>query len=218
FRRGLRGLDRRGFLKVSLAAAGAAAASGVRFNPHSFQTVSVAGAATGKVEPFTFAYISDSHLYERQVNDRFVRQLLRAVDDVNALDPQPDFVLYGGDLAQLGGAGELDLGAQILENNKAPLHLVGGRADWVLDQGGEWGALFGQETYSFDHKGVHFVVLMSVNEEDFWTKRGMTPDERMHTVAGLDNGIQSRFEVGAPQREWLKQDLAKVAPGTPVIV
>ena len=29
---------------------------------------------------------------------------MRAVDDVNAMDPQPDFVLYGGDLAQLGAA------------------------------------------------------------------------------------------------------------------
>jgi len=38
--------------------------------------------------------------------------------------------------------------------------------------------------YSFDHKGVHFVTLMSVQEKDFWTARGMTPEERMHTVAG----------------------------------
>ena len=50
------------------------------------------------------------------VNDRFVRSLLRAVDDVNALDPQPDFVLYGGDLAQLGQPDELELGAQILKS------------------------------------------------------------------------------------------------------
>lgn len=210
-------LDRRSFLKVSMAAAAAALTSGVQFHPHTFQTVAVADAAT-KIEPFTFAYISDSHCYERQVNDRFVRQLLRAVDDINTLDPQPDFVLYGGDLAQLGGAGELDLGAQILKNVKAPIHMMVGEHDWFLDLGDKWRQLFGQETYSFDHKGVHFIVLMSVNEEDFWTKRGMTPAERMHTVAGLDNGIQSRFEVGAPQREWLKQDLAKVAIGTPVIV
>ena len=27
---------------------------------------------------------------------------MRAVEDVNAMSPQPDFVLYGGDLAQLG--------------------------------------------------------------------------------------------------------------------
>ena len=38
----------------------------------------------------------------------------------------------------------------------------------------------------------------------------MTPAERMHTVAGLDNGIQSRFEVGDEERKWLKDDLAEV--------
>ena len=216
--RGLQGLDRRAFLKVSLAAAGAALASGARFHPHSFVPVSVADAAGGPVEPFTFAYISDSHLYKRELNDRFVRQLLRAVDDVNALDPQPDFVLFGGDLAQLGQPEELELGSQILKDLKAPVRMMVGEHDWYLDLGEKWRALFGQETYSFDHKGVHFVVLQSVNEKDFWTARGMTPMERMQTVAGLDNGVQSRFEVGEPQREWLEQDLAKVPATTPLIV
>src|SRR5580704_4564772 len=74
--RGLRGLDRRGFLKVSAAAAGAVAAQGL-CSPHSFQPVSVAFAApprapaagsgpvASKVKPFRFAYISDSHLYPK---------------------------------------------------------------------------------------------------------------------------------------------------------
>jgi 3',5'-cyclic AMP phosphodiesterase CpdA len=215
--RGLGRLGRRDFLRVSLAAAGAAAVSGVRFSPHSFQAVSVADAKE-KIEPFSFAYISDSHLYKRELNDRFVRSLLRAVDDVNALDPQPDFVLYGGDLAQLGQREELDLGAQILKNIKAPVRMMVGEHDWFLDLGAHWRELFGQETYSFDHKGVHFVVLMSVNEADFWTRRGLTPMERMQTVAGLDNGIQSRFEVGAPQREWLKNDLSRYDDDTPIVV
>src|SRR5262245_23822861 len=113
--RHLRGLDRRTFMKVSMAAAAAVAAKGL-FHPHSFMPIDVAYGATGEQQGFRIAYISDSHLYERQVNDRFVRQLLRAVDDVNSLDPQPDFILYGGDLAQLGQPAELDLGAQILKN------------------------------------------------------------------------------------------------------
>jgi 3',5'-cyclic AMP phosphodiesterase CpdA len=214
--RSLQHLDRRSFFKVAAAAASAALAAGVDVNPTSFSTVRVANAA--KRDGFTFAYISDSHLYKRELNDRFVNQLMRAVDDVNRMDPQPDFVLYGGDLAQLGQPEELELGAQILKNLKAPVRMMVGEHDWFLDMGEKWKALFGQETYSFDHKGVHFVTLMSVNEKDFWTERKMTPMERMQTVAGLDNGIQSRFEVGAPQREWLKQDLAKVTPDTPLVV
>jgi 3',5'-cyclic-AMP phosphodiesterase len=215
--RHLRGLDRRTFLKVSLGAAAAVAAQGLTY-PHSFMPVDVAFGATADREGFRLAYISDSHLYDRSVNDRFVRQLLRAVDDVNNLDPQPDFVLYGGDLAQLGRPGELDLGAQILKNLKAPVRMMVGEHDWYLDLGDKWRALFGAPTYAFDHKGVHCVVLNSVIEKDFWTARGMTPEQRMGTVAGLDNGIQSRFEVGDEQRAWLQKDLAAVPKSTPLIV
>jgi len=214
-------LDRRSFFKVATAASAAAIAHGVA-NPHSFVPVTVAYAASssqgGAAMPFRFAYISDSHLYEKDVNDRFVRSLLRAVDDVNNLDPRPDFVLYGGDLAQLGRSKELELGAEILKNLKAPVRMMVGEHDWFFDMGEKWRELFGQPTYSFDHKGVHFVVLNSVLEKDFWTARRMTPEERMGTVAGLDNGIQSRFMVGEEQRGWLENDLASYATETPVIV
>jgi len=208
-------LSRRGFLTVACASAGIAAAKGL-ITPHSFQLVDVANAAEGP--GFTFAYISDTHLYTAKVNDRFIRSILKAVDDVNALDPQPDFVLFGGDLAQLGKKEELALGAEILKNVKAPVKMMVGEHDWFLDMGEQWRALFGPSQYSFDHKGVHFVTLMSVEEKDFWTERGMTPEERMGTVAGLDNGVQSRFEVGPAGRSWLRADLAKVDTATPIVV
>ena len=217
FFRGLRNLDRRSFLKVSGAALAATASLAA---PQSFTPVSVAQETTGTdtQPPFRFAYISDSHLLERDINDRFVRGLLRAVDDVNNLDPQPDFVFYGGDLAQLGQVAELELGASILKNLKAPLKIMVGEHDWYLDMGQKWQELFGEPTYSFDHKGVHFVVLNSVVEADFWTARGMTPMERMVTVAGLDNSLQSSFTVGEPQRQWLQEDLAKYPDDARIII
>ena len=222
----LRRCDRRTFLKISAATMGAALAKGLVV-PHTFQLVEVANAAVDKnfgktgaqgAAPFRFAYISDAHLYERTLNQRFVRALVKAVDDVNALDPQPDFVLYGGDLAQLGTAQQLELGRQILSGLKAPVKMMVGEHDWFLDLGEKWQEMFGTPTYSFDWKGVHCVVLQSVYEADFWTARKMTPEERMATVAGLDNGIQSRFEVGEQQRDWLKNDLANVSSKVPIIV
>jgi 3',5'-cyclic-AMP phosphodiesterase len=215
----LKNLDRRSFMKVTAAAMGVVLAKGLS-TPFSFLPLNVeqAEASTGKVNSFRFAYISDSHLYEKDVNDRFVRSLLRAVDDVNNLDPQPDFVLYGGDLAQLGQEKELELGAQILKNLKAPLRMMVGEHDWYLDMGEKWRTLFGKSTYSWDHKGIHFVTLNSVVERDFWTKRGMTAMERMKTVAGLDNGVQSSFTVGPEQREWLQKDLAKYPAEQPIMV
>jgi len=219
FFRSLRKLDRRSFIKLSTAALGAVAVQGL-VPPNSFQPVTLATGPTtqGAGNAFRIAYISDSHLYEKDVNDRFVRALMRAVDDVNALDPQPDFVFYGGDLAQLGQPKELELGAGILKNLKAPLKIMVGEHDWFLDMGEKWRALFGEPTYSWDHKGIHFVTLLSVVEKDFWTARGMTPMERMKTVAGLDNSVQSPFSVGEAQREWLRNDLAKYPDDTPVVV
>lgn len=210
-------LDRREFIKVAGLAAAVATAKTV-MPPHSFQLVDVVRAGTQEKPLFRFAYISDTHLYERELNERFVNAALRAVQDVNALDPPPDFVLFGGDLAQLGQPKELELGKQILSELKVPVKMMVGEHDWFLDMGQKWQQLFGSPNYSYDHQGVHFIVLMSVNEKDFWTERKMTPMERMLTVAGLDNPIQSRFEVGEAGREWLRQDLAKVPKTTPLVI
>lgn len=217
--RSLQQLDRRAFFKVA-GAAGAAAMAHAAVPPHSFQPLSFTtrGAGGRPVEAFKIAYISDSHLYEKDRNDRFVKSLLRAVDDVNNMDPQPDFVLYGGDLAQLGSAKELELGAQILKGLKAPVRMMVGEHDWYLDLGEKWKSMFGADHYSFTHKGVQFVVLNSVVEEDFWTARGLSPEQRMHTVAGLDNGLQNPFTVGEAQRAWLQQELKAVADDTPLVV
>jgi 3',5'-cyclic AMP phosphodiesterase CpdA len=219
--RSLQNCDRRHFLRVSLKFAGMAAAAGI-LQPHAFQIVNVARAAAAPGEDpdiaFRFAYVSDTHLYARGMTHRFAKAALKAVEDVNALDPQPDFVLFGGDLAQLGRPDELALGQQILKELKAPVRMMVGEHDWYLDLGDKWKEMFGPDRYSFDHEGVHFVVLNSVVEKDFWTAKGYTPEERMAIVAGLDDGRQSRFEVGEPQRQWLKEDLAKVDKKTPVIV
>lgn len=213
----IRNLDRRDFFKVMGASAAALMTKNL-LPPHSFQLVEVAHAEAAQAETFSFAYVSDTHLYSAKLNDQFIRAAMRAVDDINRLDPQPDFVLFGGDLAQLGAKEELDIGRQILKDLKAPIRMMVGEHDWFLDMGHTWQDYFGKPTYSFDHKGVHFVTLMSVNEKDFWTAKGMTAEERMHTVAGLDNGTQSRFEVGAEQRQWLSEDLKKVSKNTPIVV
>jgi len=94
-----------------------------------------------------------------------------------------------------------------------------GEHDYYLDLGEHWKKRLGPDHYSFDHKGVHFVVLNSILTYDDWThNKWPTAAERMHQMARLDNPQGSPFLVGDAQREWLKQDLAKVGKDTPIVV
>src|ERR1041384_5669016 len=96
-------------------------------------------------QDFTFAYISDSHIQHIKGKE-FVRNwdqgLKRAVAEANLLVPKPDFVIYGGDLAQLGTKPELDHGAEILSALKHKTYHVMGEHDYYLDLGAYWEKLF----------------------------------------------------------------------------
>jgi 3',5'-cyclic AMP phosphodiesterase CpdA len=171
---------------------------------------------------FTFAYISDSHIQHIK-GTRFVRNwdrgLIRSVAETNMLLPKPDFVVYGGDLAQLGTEAELDHGAEMLAKLNYKYHCVLGEHDYYLDLGRYWGKLFGPHYYSWDHKGVHFIVLNSILTYDKWThERWPTPEQRMLEMAGLDNPNGSPFMVGKKQRQWLKADLKTLKKETPVVL
>ncbi|HEY0633852.1 MAG TPA: metallophosphoesterase, partial [Gammaproteobacteria bacterium] len=105
-------ITRRTFLHRSLMLGAAGAASG--FLPV-LNTISLAFAAE---EEFSFAWVSDTHLYPRSVNTRFVDKAVRAFKEVQAMSPAPDFMVFGGDLAQLGDPVELRLGAELLNEVK----------------------------------------------------------------------------------------------------
>ena len=204
--------DRRDFLK------GAGAAAAAATLPLSLVELAFADAT----QNFTFAYISDAHI-QHIGGTKFVnnwdRGLIRAVAETNLLTPKPDFVMFGGDLAQLGTKEELDHGAGMLAKLNFKTYCVMGEHDYYLDLGEYWSKLFGPQWYSFDHKGVHFVVLNSVLTYDDWTfKRWPTAEQRMLEMAGLDNPNGSPFMVGEKQREWLKKDLEKLDKSTPLVV
>ena len=154
---------------------------------------------------FTFAYISDAHIQHIKANE-FVRNwdrgLIRAVAETNLLQPKPDFVMFGGDLAQLGTKAELDHGAEMLAKLNYKTHLVmlvSTITTWISASTGR--SSLDPHYYSWDHKGVHFVVLNSILTFDEWTfERWPTAEQRMLEMAGLDNPNGSPFMVGEKQR------------------
>ena len=114
---------------------------------------------------FTFGYISDAHIQQIK-GTRFVRNwdmgLIRAIREANLLTPRPDFFMFGGDLAQLGKKEELDHGLEIMSKLRGKVRYVIGEHDYYLDLGEYWQEKISPLYYSFDHKGVHFVVLNSI--------------------------------------------------------
>jgi len=205
-------ISRRNFLKQM----GALAA--VSTMPLSLVELSFADPAKN----FMFAYISDSHI-QHITGSQFVRNwdrgLIRAVAETNLLQPKPDFVVFGGDLAQLGTKPELDHGAEMLAKLNYKTYCVLGEHDYYLDLGEYWSELFGDHYYSWDHKGIHFIVLNSILTFDDWThEKWPTAEQRMLEMAGLDNPNGSPFMVGEKQREWLKNDLEDLDKDTPVVL
>ena len=136
------------------------------------------------------------------------------------LDPKPDFVFYGGDIAQLGKPAEIDHGLEILSGlSTSKVHYVMGEHDYYVDLGDYWKKQLGDDYYSFDHKGVHFVVLNSILTHEKWMhKKWDTGMDRMMQMARLDNPDGQPFMVGDAQREWLRKDLENIGKDTPVVV
>ncbi|MGD8617664.1 MAG: metallophosphoesterase [Gammaproteobacteria bacterium] len=180
--------------------------------------------AFGKSAPenFSFAFLSDSHITHIKGKE-FVRNwdrgLIRAIAETNLLDPRPDFIFYGGDIAQLGTPEEIDHGLELLGGLRGDVHYIMGEHDYYLDLGEHWRKRLGPDHYSFDHKGVHFVVLNSILTHDTWTYDTWdTPMQRMKEMARLDNPRGSPFMVGEEQRAWLRNDLAGINRDTPIVV
>lgn len=178
--------------------------------------------ACGAAQDFTFGYISDAHIQQIKGTE-FVRNwdmgLIRAVREANLLTPKPDFFVFGGDLAQLGKKEELDHGLEILSRLRGKLYYVMGEHDYYLDLGAYWREKISPLHYSFDHKGVHFVVLNSILTHEKWVHGDWaSPMDRMLAMARLDNPKGSPFMVGEAQLAWLKKDLAKRDKSTPLVV
>jgi len=180
-------------------------------------TIDIAHAAE---QPFKFAWISDTHLYPRSLNTRFVDKVVRAANEVQAMSPPADFMIFGGDLAQLGKIEELVLGNELLKEIKIRKVFIPGEHDWYLDMGKKWGELFGPANWTFDHKGVRFIGLDTVSRApDYWSMKKMSPEERMAHMSVLDGTVAGPWAgVGRDQLDWLQKTLSTWDRNRPVVI
>jgi 3',5'-cyclic AMP phosphodiesterase CpdA len=211
------GIGRRTFLQSAFLA-GTAAFFGVE--PRAGASAFGGAQADADAKTFRFAWISDTHLSLKPAHRHLARQAIRAVQDIQSLDPPPDFIIFGGDLALNGDPAELDFGAGLLSAMRAKTYLVPGEHDWYLDMGETWRATFGDAPWTFDHKGVRFIGLDTVSRAlDFWTPRGLSPTQRMAEMALLDGGLGGGWAAaGLEQIDFLSRVLSNWPKHRPVVI
>jgi 3',5'-cyclic AMP phosphodiesterase CpdA len=157
------------------------------------------GAAASQKD-FHFVQLSDSHwgFQGAAVNPEARTTLPRAVAAVNALRDPPDFIMFTGDLTHTTDDPNerrkrmREFKAIVADLKVRDVHFMPGEHDASLDGGAAFQELFGPTHYTFDHEGVHFIVL--------------------------DNVSDPTAQVGEEQRAWLAADLAKVGKQAPIVV
>jgi calcineurin-like phosphoesterase family protein len=149
---------------------------------------------------FYFAQLSDTHwgFTGPEANPDAAGTLPKAVAAVNELKVQPDFIVFTGDLThatedpkerrrRLGEFKEIVGQLKVKE-----VRLMPGEHDGSLDHSKAFQEFFGATHYTFDHKGVHFIVL--------------------------DNVSDPRARLGDAQLQWLDADLKKQNPNSKIVV
>jgi 3',5'-cyclic AMP phosphodiesterase CpdA len=193
--------DRRAFLKLSTASIGAGAL--LQFFPstaHAKTMSALLGRSTGEApSPFSIVQLSDTHVgFNGPPDPLGTAAFERAVEMVNALSPQPDLILFTGDLThdsedsaehakRFGKFKEIAGRLRVQKRFFVP-----GEHDAALDGGTLFREHLGETHRSFDHKGVHFVAL--------------------------DNVSSGRPAVGKEQLAWLRTDLARYSKETPIVI
>ena len=180
--------DRRDFLKL-------AGMAGVTFTAGLFPHRQAAAQGSD----FHFVQISDTHWgYKGPANPDAEHTLEKAVATVNGLTQKPDFVVFTGDLTHTTDdpAKRRDRMKQFRDIagklRAKTVRFLPGEHDAGLDKGDAYQENFGTTHYTFDHKGVHFIVL--------------------------DNVSDPGSIVGEAQLKWLADDLGKQKKSSPIAV
>jgi len=183
-------IDRRNFLKIA-GVGGVVFASGL--------AGCASRAAKSEADEFYFVQLSDTHWgFQGAPNPDAKVTLPKAVAAVNALSPQPDFIVFTGDLTHTTDDPAerrrrlAEFKKIISELKVKDVRLMPGEHDASLDRGEAYREFFGAPYYSFDHKGVHFIAL--------------------------DNVSDPAARIGDEQLAWLKADLAKQGADARIVV
>ena len=182
-------MQRRDFLNLAAAGGGAVFTAGL----------AGCASAAAREQEFYFVQLSDVHWgFEGPPNPDARGTLQKAVAAVNALAEPPDFIVFTGDLTHTTDSPDerrkrlREFKAIVADLKVKTVHFMPGEHDASLDNGAAFIEFFGATHYTFDHRGVHFIVLDNVSD----------PGAR----------------IGDAQLQWLRDDLAARDKAAPIVV
>jgi hypothetical protein len=159
-------------------------------------------AGNDKMAPddFFFIQLSDTHwgFTGPKINPDATGTLKKAVAAVNSLELQPDFIMFTGDLTHTTDDDKerrkrLTEFRDIVRDLKVKtVRFMPGEHDASLDEGAAFKEFFGETHYTFDHKGIHFIVL--------------------------DNVSDPGSNIGEAQLQWLSTDLKRIDKDARIVV
>ncbi len=145
-------------------------------------------------EPFSFALFTDLHI--SVANSVPTHDLQNAVIEVNATHGI-DFVVVSGDVSENGDCLSLSEAKNILDKLNVPYYITAGNHETKWSESGatDFGKIFGNDKFSFNHKGCEFI--------------------------GFTSGPIIKMGDGhiAPQDiDWVKSELIKTGDKVPVFI
>lgn len=148
-----------------------------------------------------FIQISDSHLgFDGAANLDVTATFGAAINQVNSLGYEPDFVMHSGDVTHLSLAAEFGQAKEMMSDIHTPrVFTVPGEHDTINDGGKTYRKFFGAQTlgdgwFSFDIKGVHLISLVNTTSVD------------------------ALGHLGPDQLDFVRRDVAGLSSETPIVV
>jgi outer membrane protein assembly factor BamB/predicted phosphodiesterase len=115
-------------------------------------------AFSAPAQTFKYAFVTDTHVGTATGEE----DLDRTVQDINT-QKDVDFILVTGDLTEMGTRKEIQLTKSILSKLNKPWYVIPGNHDtgWSESGGVDFIRAFGDDKFTFDHKGFRFIACAS---------------------------------------------------------
>lgn len=211
-------IDRRKFLKLAGLGTGVVFSSRLIGSGNAFAAGMAESFATN-ANDFFFVQMSDTHwgFKGEAVNPDATGTLQKAVAAVNALEELPDFIFFTGDLTHTTDnpserrhrlAEFKEIVSQLKVKN---VRFTPGEHDASLDNGEAYKEFFGETHYTFEHKGIQFIVLDNVsdpaaslgNEQLSWLQSKLSAFSKDQNIVVFTH--RPLFDL-YPQWDWATRD------------